>query len=445
MILSKHHCSTRKIGADHPLAEKVMYVPAMAEGSVEAICAALRWIGVEAVPTPRSDDRSLELGGKYTSGDECFPAKVTLGDFLRIVEQPGFAPRRTIFLMGTTDGPCRFGQYAACLKKVLRELGYADIQILSPKGEHGYSDFQDFDAAFVRTAWRALVSADIFRKLLLQTRPYETEVGAADRAFRHSVADLCETIQGSCSDVSCQLAAMQRSLARARVRFLSVPANFDHVRPLISILGEIFCRLNNFSNQELVRRLEAHGAECWMTDIAEWIAYTNMEEVRNLRLAGRSYSWSMMKSKLRARIQRSDEYALRLLFEKDFYGYEEPSIDEVLELARPYLPFGGAEGEMVANLGRGAYLATHGVDGLVDISPFTCMNGVVSEAIYPKLSRDHGGIPIRSFYFDGQQSDLDRDIEIYLELARSYWASKRYKRHYPLRFLKHGNAVSPAS
>ena len=47
----------------------------------------------------------------------------------------------------------------------------------SPHGEHGYSDFQDFDTAFVRTAWRALISADILRKLLLQTRPYETQPG----------------------------------------------------------------------------------------------------------------------------------------------------------------------------------------------------------------------------------------------------------------------------
>jgi hypothetical protein len=73
------------------------------------------------------------------------------------------------------------------------------------------------------------------------------------------------------------------------------------------------------------------------------------------------------------------------------------------------------------------------------------VNGVVSDAIYPKLSRDHGGIPIRSFYFDDQQSDLERDIEIYLELARSYCARKRCKREYPMRFLKHENALSPAS
>jgi hypothetical protein len=116
---------------------------------------------------------------------------------------------------------------------------------------------------------------------------------------------------------------------------------------------------------------------------------------------------------------------------------EEPGIEEVLALARPYLPFPGAEGEMVTNLGRSAYLALHGADGIVDISPFTCMNGVVSEAIYPKVSRDYKSIPIRNFYFDGQQSDLDGDLAVYLELVRSYRERKLYKRHYPPRFLPH--------
>jgi predicted nucleotide-binding protein (sugar kinase/HSP70/actin superfamily) len=201
------------------------------------------------------------------------------------------------------------------------------------------------------------------------------------------------------------------------------------------MVGEIFCRLNQFSNQQLMRRLEAQGAECWMSDISECIAYTNMEEVRNLRLARRAFSWDMLKSKLRSRVQHKDEHALRRLFSEDSLGYEEPAVEQVLNLAQPYLPFPGAEGEMVMNMGRSAYLARHGVDGIVDISPFTCMNGVVSEAIYPKLSREHHGIPIRNFYFDGQQSDLDRDLGIYLELVRSYRKNKPYRRAYPARFL----------
>jgi hypothetical protein len=71
---------------------------------------------------------------------------------------------------------------------------------------------------------------------------------------------------------------------------------------------------------------------------------------------------------------------------------------------------------------------------VLDVSPFTCMSGIVSEAIYPKLRRAYGEIPIRNFNFDGAQSDLDRDVGIYLELARSYREKKPYRRRYPGRF-----------
>jgi predicted nucleotide-binding protein (sugar kinase/HSP70/actin superfamily) len=323
-------------------------------------------------------------------------------------------------MMATIDGPCRFGQYAPFLRKVLRETGFDDVEILSPRGQTGYNDFQEFNPNFLRTAWRALVCADILRKVLLQKRPYESIPGSADHTFRQSVEDLCESIEASCFDPACQMRSLKKSLSRARGRFRSITMRAERKRPLIGIVGEIFCRLNNFSNQELVRRLEAHGAECWMSDISEWISYSNMEDFRNLKLTGKTYSWDMLKSKIRKKVQHSDEHALRDTFSEEFRGYEEPSVEQVLEFAQPYLPFAGVEGEMVMSLGRSIYLARHGVDGMVDISPFTCMNGVVSEAIYPKLSRENGGIPIRNFYFDGQQSDIDRDIGIYMELARSY-------------------------
>ena len=436
MPIRSHRCVTRKVAPDHPLAGKVLYIPAMAEGSVEALASVFRWMGIEAYPTPPSDARTRELGAKYTSGDECYPAKITIGDFLKITEQPGFDPKRTVFMMATTDGPCRFGQYAPCLRKVLRELGYSDLQLFSPHSQQGYSDSDAFGTPFLRAAWRALVAGEVLRKLLLQTRPYETQPGASDTAFSESLDDFCHSLETSCSDYDCQLRTLLASLRRARERFHQVPACYDVPRPLIGVVGEIFCRLNNFSNEDLVRRVEKAGAECWMTDIPEWVDYTNAEEARDLKLSGRTWSIDMLKSKLRGHIQRGDLEALMTPFQEDFAGYAEAHISEIIRLARPYLPFPGTEGEMVVSTGRSAFLALHGADGVVDISPFTCMNGIVSEALYPKVSRDYGGIPIRNFYFDGTQSDLDRDIDVFMELARSYSKSKPYPRMLPDRFRR---------
>ena len=51
-------------------------------------------------------------------------------------------------------------------------------------------------------------------------------------------------------------------------------------------MGEIFCRLNTFSNENLVQCLEGYGAEAWLSDIVEWIWYTNSEHFRKLKLRG---------------------------------------------------------------------------------------------------------------------------------------------------------------
>ncbi len=434
MCAFRHQHVSRKIGPDSPLYGKVVYVPAMSEGHPEAFASVFRWLGVEAYPTPPSDAQTRELGGRFTAGDECYPAKVTVGDFVRIMERPGFDPQRTVFFMAAADGPCRFGQYAPYLKRLLSEVGHGDVHILSPSSKNGYADIGNVATPFMRTAWRALVCGDLLHKELLQTRPYEDVPGSADQVFRECIRDLCRTIETSCAEPECQLRDLVDAMRRSRDRFRGLPAHYDEDTPLIGVVGEIFCRLNTFSNEDLVRKLESYGAEAWLSDIAEWIAYSNEEVRRKLRLRGQGWSREMLKAKLREHVQHGDEHALRAPFREDWVGYEEPEIEELLELGAPYLPNDGVEGEMVLSVGKAVYLAQHGADGIIDISPFTCMNGIVSEAIYPKLSRDCGGIPIRNFYFDGTQSDLDRDLGIYMELARSYQSKKRYPRRYPAYF-----------
>lgn len=437
----RHRHTSCRINADNPLNGKVVYIPAMAEGSVELFAAVFRWLGIEAHSTPKSEGRTLELGGKHTNGDECYPAKITVGDFFRILEQPSVDPAKTVFFMATAEGPCRFGQYAPYLKKILADAGKPEVEVLSPTSKNGYTGLGEVNRPFVRAAWRALVMADILRKAMLKTRPYETTPGATDKAFKDSIEDIAKTIETMCADAGCQLETLVAAMTRARDRFRKVSAHYSTDLVLIGVVGEIFCRLNNFSNDDLVRKIESYGAEGRLSDIAEWIGYTNTEVVRRMKLEGRGVSLGMLKEKIRAHVQHSDEHALAEPFHDDFEGYEEPPIEEVLELAWPYLPANGALGEMVLSVGKAAWLAKNGADGIIDISPFTCMNGIVSEAIYPKLSADFGGIPIRNFYFDGTQSDLDRDLGIYMELARSYKEKKRYQREYPACFQPAVTAV----
>ncbi len=431
-MLVERVAASRRVPSTHPLAGKKTWVPRMSTGAARAFAAVLRSIGIDAEVTPHSDAETLELGGRHTSGEECYPLRVTIGDFLKILEQPGTDPNKVAFFMATGQGPCRFGQYVPYVRSLLASLGYPGVTILAPACETGYSDFGEASSLYARGAWRAIVSSDILSKLLLKTRPYETVRGSADQVYEESLGQLCRTLEASYGSNREQMEALQDCLLNIRIRFRALQLKFDPDRPLIGVVGEIFCRLNNFSNNELVRRLEEFGAEVWLNDISEWIWYVNDDQLRKLQLRGRSLSLGALGDRLRNHFQRRDEEELTSLFREDFLGYEEPSeISEVLACAEPYLPPLGANGEMVINVGKSVYFAQKGADGVIDISPFTCMNGIICEAIYPHVSRDNAGIPIRNFYFDGTQSDLERDIGIFLELACSYKRNKPWPRTLP--------------
>lgn len=424
--------NSRRIPPTHPLYGKKTYVPRMVEGGARALAAVLRSLGVDADVTPHSNARTMDLGGKFSSGDECYPLKVTVGDFLRIAEQPGFDPKKTAFFMVTGHGPCRFGQYASYLQHVLAQIGCQEITVFQPTTEKGYSDFGEASNLFTRGVWRAIVAGDILLKLLLKTRPYEITLGSADAAFEENVQALCKVLEISYDSHDKQMDALCGCMLGARERFRNLPVQFDGSKPLIGVVGEIFCRLNEFSNNELVRRLETAGAEVWINDLSEWIWYTNADQHRRLQVYGRQISMEAAGAFIRNYIQRKDEHVLLAMFKEDFRGYEEPhEIQVVLDGAEPYLPAMGANGEMVLNVGKAVYFARKGLDGVIDISPFSCMNGIVGEAVYPRVSRDHAGIPIRNFYFDGTNSDLDRDIGIFLELAQSYRRRKPWRREMP--------------
>ncbi|MFA4965666.1 MAG: hypothetical protein WC709_08550 [Thermoleophilia bacterium] len=410
-----------------------LYLPQMPYGGSYLLAAAIRSIGFDAWVTSDSDERTLELGGRVTSGDECYPQKITIGDFLRVIEDEG--RDHVAFLMPTANGPCRFGQYLHLIKAKFAELGYDDVPVISITSNDGYSSIGDYSQDLVRTAWRAVLCNDVLMKLLLKTRPYEIEKGTADAAYRESLDEVGKAVSLTGISNKERLAAIVPAMVRARERFRAIPARYERSRPLIGIVGEIFCRHNTFSNFELMRVVEDQGGECWMSDIGEWVWYTDDEQRRRLVEEKRRLSRDGAYRYLKNRIMGRDEHAIYGPFAEDFVGYEEPhDVRDVLELSFPYLPYTGALGEMVLSSGKAIYLHGKGADGIIDISPFTCMNGIVTEAVYPSLQKDLDNMPIRVFYFDGTQGDLERDVGIFIELARTYRRRKAKPRVYPAYF-----------
>jgi predicted nucleotide-binding protein (sugar kinase/HSP70/actin superfamily) len=405
-----------------------VYVPQMSKGGAIAFAAAFRSVGLDAHICPDSDARTLELGGRYTSGEECLPARVTLGNFLKIVEQPDFVPEKTAFFMPTADGPCRFGQYSPYLRKVLRDIGLEEVMVFSPSSRDGYKGMGDQVNELQRNALRGLIAADALRKMLHKTRPYETSRGDTEAVHERSICGVEQVLERQGTPTEQRMKELIAALTESRDEFHKIPVCKVGTRPLIGVVGEIFCRLTSFTNDFTIKKIEEFGGECTLAHIVEWVWYTNLEHTKRLHQSGQTFSKEMLVANIKNHIQHKDEHRLYKVFEEDFKGYEEPAIKTIFQYSDPYLPHTGALGEMTLSVGKAVFHYHQGCDGVVDISPFTCMNGIVTEAIYPKVSADCDDMPIRNFFFDGTQTDLDRDVGIFMELARTYRARKKTPR-----------------
>jgi predicted nucleotide-binding protein (sugar kinase/HSP70/actin superfamily) len=417
-FIKKHPTDTEKT---HPLKGRRMLVPRMSTVGAECLSAALRSFGIDAVVTPAAGEKASAMAGRFITGEECLPQRVTLAGFFQAMEDDGFDPERGAFFMPTASGPCRFGQYANLTRKIMREIGYPNVPVFSPTSTDQYEGIAGNVTRFKRTAWRAVVASDALRKLTMMRRPYEADPGATDRVTDGGLKTLCAILEDPDVGLGRQLRLLagffeETRDALAGLRLREEPGT----RPLIGLVGEIFIRFNSESNQHLVRRVEAAGGEVWVADVSEWVWYTNVERERRLREAGRSFGPGMAAAKIRRWVQKYDEDAVLAPLRGIFRGREETPVETLLDYSRPYLPQEKAMGEMTLNTGKAVAFQKSGCDGVIDASPFTCMNGIVTEAVYPHVSRDHGGMPVRIFYFDGVPVDLDSGLEIFMELAGGY-------------------------
>ncbi len=387
--------------------KRTVYLPNMCDHSY-AIQAAFQACGVDAEILPEADDEALALGRKYSSGKECYPFIVTLGDMLKTAMSKDFDPDRSAFLMFGGNGPCRFGQYNVEQRHILKKVGLGDVPIYAP-----VQDMQFYDELgmvgndFLKKGWQGTVCTDLLTKCLHETRPYEKEPGSAIALYKQSILGLQDTLRGSNG-------SLPAFMGQVRKDFENLPRHKEK-RPLIGIVGEIYVRSNRFANEGLIEKIEALGGEAWLAPVDEWIYYINWESKDN---ALRRRRW---KTALQFVLMDRFQAKLGQKIEQQFDGFlktiHDPSTKDVLKHAKPYL-HDSFRGEAVLSIGKSIDMITRvGACGIINTLPFGCMPGSVVAGILPRVGKDLD-TPSISIPFDGTASPtMQLQLEAFMEQA----------------------------
>jgi predicted CoA-substrate-specific enzyme activase len=392
-----------------------MYFPPMTDHAL-ALVAAFEACGAEAEYLPESDEETLELGRRLTSGKECYPLILTTGDLAKLVKRPDFNPETSAFFMPAAYGPCRFGQYRRYHRLVLDELGFPQVPVYSPdQSESMYQEVGLVGGDFDRIVWRGVVAIDLLEKKLRETRPYEHRPGDTDQVYQFYLNRVYQALRDR--------GDLEGILAEARRAFDDLAVNGAGEKPVVGIVGEIYTRANKFSNENAVREIEALGGEAWMPPIGEWLLYVNYTSRRRALVHRR---WLLLlQVLLKGRVQKKEEHRLEEIFKGSLRNFSEPSIPETLAMARGYLD-PAFEGEAILSIGKSRDFYLKGVSGLVNIMPFTCMPGTVVNSLFKRFREDHDNIPFLNLAYDGQEQTHTRTrLEAFMYQVRQFQARRR--------------------
>lgn len=342
-----------------------------------AWAAGLRKVGVEPFIPPYTSKKTLSFGTKYSPEAICLPYKLILGNFIEAIEGGV-----DYVAMITSPGICRLGEYGSNIKHALDDLGYDAkyIELALYDGVKGMYNFaknltgKNNPVLFIRgilATIKTIFALDELQTFLSYYRAREINVGEAEKNFKKGLKYVIE-------------AKNSKELKKAKKLAIEeiVKTKIDKDREIlhVDLTGEIFLVLDDFANQNIERELGKMG----------------VQTRRSLTVG------SFLKDAIIPKIFRKGETHLQRAF----------------RMAQPYLmrDIGGDALECVSDV---AWASEKGKDGIIHISPFTCMPEIMSQNIFPSM-RENCNIPILTLIMDEQtgKAGYITRLEAFVDLMR---------------------------
>ena len=342
-----------------------------------AWASALRVIGCEPHVEPYTSKKALSLGTKHSPEAICLPYKLILGNFIEAIEGG-----TDYVAMITAPGCCRLGEYGKCIENALRDLGYEAkyLELQLYDGIKGLYEFLKIASGknnpilFSKAIMIFILKVFLLDKLeskLSFYRARECKSGSAEKQYNKclKIIDEYDTISG--------IKKAERIITEEMAK---VEIDPDREILHVDITGEIYVVNDEFSNQNIEKELGKMGVEVR----------------RSLTVS------SFLKDAVIPKQFRKGETHLQ----------------RANRLAKPYLmrDIGGDALECVSDV---AYANERGIDGIIHVSPFTCMPEIMSQNIFPAM-RENCEIPILPLILDEQtgRAGYITRIEAFVDLMR---------------------------
>jgi len=352
-----------------------LMLPSMGRYGTEALAAIFRGMGVDAHALPVADKEVLNIGRKNSTCKECVPYIVTTGSFLQYIKAKKDPNKITLFFMATSDGPCRLGQYCRAIAQNIENLKIPNAAVFTLTDENGYGGM---GIGSLIKGWQGIVISDVFSDirsmLAVAAQDKEQALGTLEECWQ----DLIKFFEGKTKG------GITKMLDKTAARLAQIPLKMKPADvPVVSIIGEIFVRRDEFCRKNIADYLENRGFAVKVAPISEFLCYSNY--VLNSKPDDMELKFTdALRTRLTSKLQEWWERKLKTVLAKSgLYRFEMVEVEKTINSATHLMDI-RFRGEAILTIGLALREILNDSCGVISIGPFGCMPSRVSEAILKK-------------------------------------------------------------
>ena len=373
---------------------------------------------VELLQSATRDD--LEVGLRYVNNDACFPAIMVIGQLIGAFTDGSHDPDSCVVAISQTGGICRATNYAAMLRKGLREAGYPQVPVvaISLQGIESNPGFE-LTATMGLKMLQGIIIGDTLNTCLLRVRPYEVVEGATQELVDRWNRIIAEYFEHKGRSATWGGRIGYRRLLREMVReFNDLPRRDEPRRPRVGVVGEILVKFQPDANNHVIDVIEAEGCEAAVPGLLPFFLsglVTAQWEADAYGIGKGSVAKKKAAVWFIEQLQAPARAALRAA--GGTFDIE-PSTVELARKASTVLSLGNQAGEGWLLTGEMIELIEHGVPNVVCCQPFACLpNHVVGKGMFREVRRRYPQANIVAIDYDPGASEVNQLNRIKLMIS----------------------------
>ena len=355
--------------------------------------------------------KTIDVGLKYVNNDACYPAILVTGQMIEALQSGRYDLERVALAITQTGGGCRATNYIGFIRRALNDAGFSKIPVIaiSAQGFEKNPGFT-FSLPMLSRVAKAICLGDLLMRVIYRTRPYERDAGSVN-ALHKNFAERIKTELKHLSHF--RYKKLIRDIVKA---FDEIPLRHVH-KPRVGVVGEILVKFHPAANNEIVKTLEAEGAEAVMPDLLDFMLYSSYGGHVRHNLLGAKQAKEFIASLSIWALEQFRKPCRKAL--KNSKRFTPPaSIYELAKGVDGIVQLGNIMGEGWFLTAEMVELIQSGVPNIACIQPFACLpNHVTGKGMIKELRRRYPDANIAAIDFDPGASEVNQLNRLKLLLA----------------------------